>query len=574
MNRAGWLLAAVALFGSGAFAALWRLSPHLQARAQLRAATHAEPLQPSHRAIALLPWLLALVLALGFVQVGVNAELVGGLHLHPLRHLEHATADATAACVDGRFVQAQRPIAGVCVGPYRLPVLFNAYTSTLVYWPLIALAELLPNHGGASLRLVGLLGLVVVLALVHRLTAAPRASPAVAALTPVVLVLAPSFAFYGSLYIYEYAGCLAVLAAWQLLLRFGQGRSAGNALLALLLLGLAVATKWTYVLVVVPFFCAYLWVYGLPRLARWQWLAGWIAALGPTCAVLAFAASLPPEAAQLRSLAGEGMRWQQVPGYIAHLFLGPPTALLPLPTVLAELLGAVGGLALLGWCVTKVRAAWRGQAVDPAVLVASATVAGCMALVLAVYVTNPTSMPILQYTPFLAIAAAAALVDATRALARPLAKWLVGVGYAVWLILAQGMPLGALPLLATLPPHVLLTEQEHAASLLARLLNGRSVAMPASDFDGVLEFVSGGELRPVYFLLDQRGAEPAWHDPGTSFVLFPIESETASGYNAPALRTRIRQLHARLRAEQPSAVQLDVRSTRGELLYALVQLRP
>jgi len=520
------------------------------------------------------PWLLALPLALGFARLGVNAEQVGGLHLYPLQQVVSGYAPEPARCDSGRFVQPQRPIAGVCVGEVRLPVLFNAYTSTLVYWPLIALAELLPGHGGASLRFVALLGLVAVLALVQRLVATPRAPPGVAALAPVLLVLTPSYAFYGSMYIYEYAGCLGVLAAWLLLRRFGEGGSPCNALAAMLLLGLAVATKWTYVLVVVPFFVSYLWVCGLPLLSRTMWLLAAAAALLPTCAVLVFAAGLPHEAAALQSRAGAGLSLAQLPGYIAHLFWGPPTALLPLPTLIAEVLGMTAGLALLAWCAIQVRAAVRGQQQSPVVLVACATVVGSLLLVLAVYLTNPTSMPILQYTPFLAIAAAAALVALARCIARPSAGWWVGLGIAVWMLAAQAVPLGALALVVKLPPHVVMAEQAEVARQLAELLRGRTVAMPASDFDGVLEFVSSGAVRPLYFALDRRESELTFRDPGTDFVLLPIESDEVSGFNSPATRRLIRQLRERISMEYPNSAQHEVRSTDGQVLFALVQLRP
>lgn len=530
------------------------------------------------------PWLLLIPVGYTCLAWGLNAELLGGLNFHPFRYVQPNTlAGAEVACHGGGFHQPLRPIFGLCWGDLRLPVLFNSYTSALVYWPIIGLAQLVPPLHGPLIRFVPFVFIAGFLWMFQRLLIAPRAAKSVAVLAPILLTLIPTFYCYGTLYLYEYFGCYAVLAAWLLLLRWNRGGRTWNVVVAALLMGAAVGTKLTYVLIILPFLVAFLAVCGLRFLSvrriAWCALAGLV---GPGLFLAASLADDPP----LAFLAGGGGAAQtHLTVLLGNLILGFRT---PVPWLAGDVVVAcrfVLALAVLGYAAHRARRHWRDRADEPTVAVAALALVGSLPLYVILYRHNATSVPHLQFMPWLAVVAAAGLLDLsrwieTRIQRRFVAPALVTVGLAAVLAAAGALPIGLYGSVRSFAPHNSFAEQRHVVKQL-EAAGVRQPLLPRSDLAGVLEFISEGRVRPALFPVGADADAPidwravaAQPDRDAQDVLFPEESDVSGGFNAPGRVRAFAVSKADFIRAFPAAKAVTVTSTGGTPMYTLYRVRP
>ena len=583
MDRFGWLVPSVLLLGASfllAAAMAWtllRFRAALDARASQRS-TAVSAAEPGSRTgwLRWIPWLLLIPLVLGFLQLGVSAELVAGFHFHPARTSGSAAqgfAEIPATCEANVLAQALRPVLNLCAGEDRLPILFNPYTSALMYWPLIGLARLLPALRGPAIQLIPILCLGLLLWLFVRLLRPPRSSRAVSLLAPIVLTLLPCFCFYGSLYLYEFTGVYLILTAWGLLLRFNRRGGTWRAVLAAFLLGAAVGSKVTYGPIALPFLLAFLAAEGLRFLSARALLACTLAAVAGPFSLLA--ATLRYDA-KFGFLGSHGER-VAMPGFAAffrNLTLGYKTQLPYVPDEVATAAGFLLALSILLYAARRVWRARRNPAEEPAVFIACGTLLGALPVFVLLYAGNPTSTPLLQFTPFLAIAAAAGLVDLDRWVRSKFhgnGRWITPTAVVALAILAEALPIGLRLLVTDTPPHYLLKDQREAVQQL-RSLGAVEPAMPASDFVGILEFVSEGAIRPIYFPLSAADAPRNWRDPHLKDVVFPIESDESGGLDSRDLRKAIARQEADLRRAVPEAQRTELKATDGKPLFVLYRM--
>ena len=474
----------------------------LRVEKQLAAATRATPNTQKRlqRWGCWTPWLVLVLLVLAAWDIGFNDELVAGFNLYPYQYLAASGGEAAPApCSNGLFRQDIRPIFGVCSDGIQRPLLFNPYSTTVVFWPFSGLARAVPPLADHGLRWFVLPVLGLLLWLFGRLLRSPTGSPALAALAPCLLLLFPISVMYTTPVLYEYVPLLLVLAAWWLLLHWNRHGSAWCAVTAAGALGLAVQQKLTFALVVLAFGVAFVVFFGLRRLRSWLlWLSVGVAGLAALFLVLV---SYHYDAKfhrllQLRS-STDGPLDSSL-SFSHSLFTAVPT-----PgsgwAAAAYLLLLIG---LLAYCVWKIRKYFQG---DPESLVpafASAMLLPLIPLLMILYRSNPTSSPLVQFMPFPVLVLAAMLLDLHRWLKPRYGPWgrrlalLLLVCVALWGLLRWR---SYYQWQRAYPAHLSRQEQHRAARRLLALGARRPVVLD-SYFNGVFELLTQGALRPRYLV--------------------------------------------------------------------------
>ena len=456
------------------------------------------------------------VVAIAGASTGLTEEQVGPMNLYPARYFfhEHDTTLDTprvADCREGTFSQRSRPLFGLCVGNDRLPFLFSAYITTVTYWPLRWVGQLLPDHP-ALLGYWTPLALFLVLLVLWSAQAARHGGLTTAAASVSFLLLFPMAACgYRLPFLFEVLPTLLLFVVWRLLDAWNTGGKSAPLLLAALCVGLATMQKLPTVLTLFAFLAAYVVVLGLRRLTLRRWQLAFALATLPllfyllaahTMAVVHDMHSLLPSL-----VAGEtrAIPWLVVPNLVARMLVGTPT-LGSVPTGFTVHLAVL--IVLLGYgvyaLVRHLRSATRERPVAAMMALTIFFSLGGWALV---YPRNPGSMPILQLAPIVCLLAAELFRDAVTAVRRlardRIPRWaaaaallaaLAGVGVYRWAGYYDNM-------FYTLGWPIYRDQEQLAAALLERGI--REPVRLQSFENAVYEFLTGGAFYPRYVYPDE-----------------------------------------------------------------------
>lgn len=482
---------------------LSRLVEHLDAKA--RSTPTVGDLTPIRVAPALLAAGVVFITSFQLAgSTGLNEEMTGGIYLHPYEFFSDRALNPegqAGICDDGFFQQPVRPIFGLCVHGQRVPLLFNAYTSTTSYWPLWILGKVFNDYELLINRLVPGLFLLVLLVLMA-LQVTRHGGARLGALTVLALLLFPMSSAYATLYLYEYLPLVALSSIWWLLDRYNATGKRWAFMFAALLIGFALQQKLTAGLVLPAFLGCWVGFYGLRQGSAKLWAAA-----------AAVAAIFPASFLTIRWLhfvvSGHilelGMAEHPVPVLDMLVLLSRWTfASLPhggerWSTALQLLLLAL----LLGYCVFNAVRYFRFGTGRRFVAFASVTTLIILTSFFLIYRYHPSSLPALQFLPFVCLVIAAMITDALRAVER-LIRWrwlttgvaiLLLAGVAFWRSGAYSDFIFGTLGYPTLP------EQKRAVQTLLDRDAVRPV-MLNSYKNGVLEFLSQGRIRPLYLTAD------------------------------------------------------------------------
>jgi len=433
--------------------------------------------------------------------MGLNEEMTGPIYLHPYRLLSvDPSTPRWSECSEGFFAQSIRPVFGICFGERPLPLLFRQYIPAWPYWPLwwigTHVAGFVPLLVNAIPALIAgaLLGLMA-------LQVCRNDDVWLASMSVAGIAWFPFATLYASLYLFESLPVAALFAVWWLLDRHNRdGRTAPLAL-AGLVTGFACHQKLTSVLAFAPFVAAHLAVFGCRRLT-----------FRKVMLVLAATAAFPLIGAVINLVyaarTGFPVSFMALSAQASALHMIVAASYWTFAALPSEQFSAfdaarmVSFAALIAYCGWLVFAHLRRTPQPRVEVLAAITLVGTLIPTIAVYRYNPTSMPSFTLLPFVAMVIAGIFRRASHRLGRlcgdRIARAALVTGFAAPTIGLAVVRWPATFSFATQRMSIpTFSDQRYAADWLTE----RDVTEPlllTFHENGVLEFLSGGRIRPIY----------------------------------------------------------------------------
>jgi hypothetical protein len=317
-------------------------------------------------------------------------------------------------------------------------------------------------------------------------------------MTPLVMaLLLPVSTVYGTYYLYESLPAYLIILSWLLLLRWNRQPATWTVILCAFCLGVAGHQKLPYVLIIIPFLLCFLLFHGLRALSLLRLGACLLAAcLGPLAYVLA-SYQYDPTFSRLSLLSHHRAGLISGISTVWNSAVAPENAMAPMPIGRIVLL-----VALVAFMSAKVYESWKHPTRATASPFASAVLLLALPSMACLYQFHPASSPALQFLPFLSIVIASAVIDlwhyiTVRIRLRGI-RTIATTSVAVTVAVAAGWQWRCYSLWANAyPAHFTLAEQQSAVSRLVAI-GAREPYMLSSYFNGTFEFLSDGQVRPVY----------------------------------------------------------------------------